>query len=118
MFQKLLQQTKSLYPEAKITHAFLEIVPSFHPKVVKMAYSSVKGKGKIGVAEVIMLHLSQPAIAMDTETAKKITAILKKYPDVYGKLRTAVQLMIDQLSQLITEYIHLYTYSYLPSTFL
>jgi hypothetical protein len=101
--QKLLAQAKNLYPEAKTTHVFLEIAPFFHPEVVKMAYSSVKGKGKIGVAEVIMLYLSQPAIAMDTETARKITAILKNYPDVYSKLKNAVKEMINRLSQLIIE---------------
>ena len=100
---KLLKQTKILYPKAKITHAFLEIAPSFHPEVVKMACSSVKGKGKIGVAEVILLYLSHPAIAMNAEPAKKITAVLKKYPDEYSKLKTAVEEMINRLSQLITE---------------
>jgi methyl-accepting chemotaxis protein len=47
--------------------------------------------------------LSQAAIPMDIETAKKLTATLKKYPDEYSKLKMAVQMMIDQLSQLITE---------------
>lgn len=100
---KLLKQAKRLYPKAEAAHAFLEIAPSFHPEVVKMAYSSVMGKGKIGVAEVILLYLSQPAIALDAELAKKITAALKKYPDEYSKLKTAVEEMINRLNQLITE---------------
>jgi hypothetical protein len=101
--ERLLTRTKSLYPEAKITHAFLEIVPSFHPEVMKIVYSSAKGKGKIGVAEVILLFLSQPAIAIDDETVKKLTAVLKKYPDEYNKFKTAIREMINQLSQLIKE---------------
>ena len=68
-----------------------------------MAYSSVKGKRELGFFEVGTLFLSQAAIPMDIETAKKLTATLKKYPDEYSKLKTMVQLMIDQLSQLITE---------------
>lgn len=101
--EKLLAQAKKVYPEDKNIHVFLEIAPSFHPEVVKMAYSSVKGKGKIGVAEVILLFLSQPAIAMDAEPANKVTAVLKKYPDEYRKLKTAVEEMINRLSQLIAE---------------
>jgi hypothetical protein len=101
--QKMLKQTMSLYPKAKATHAFLEIASSFHPEIVKKVCSSVKGKGKIGLAEVILLHLTQPAIAMDAEPAKKITAVLRKYPDEYSKLKTAVQEMINRLNQLIAE---------------
>ena len=101
--QRLLKRTKRLYPEAKTTHAFLEIAPSFPPEIVKMTYSSVKGKGKIGIAEIIMLYLSHPTIAMEPDTARRITKILENYPDLYSKLKTAVQEMINRLSQLIIE---------------
>jgi hypothetical protein len=40
---------------------------------------------------------------MDIETGKKVVATLRKYPDEYAKLKMAVQLMIDQLNQLITD---------------
>ncbi len=101
--KKLLIITQNLYPEAEITHAFLAMAPSFHPEVVKMACSSAKRKGKIGVAEVILMYLSQSAIAMDAENAKRIATTLKEYPDEYNKLKKAVQMMIDQLSQLIID---------------
>lgn len=100
---KLLEQTKILYPDTKIIHSFLEITPFFHPQVMKLAYSTVKEKGKLGFAEVATLFISQASIAMDIETAKKLTLTLKKYPDEYKKLKMVVQLMIDQLSLLITE---------------
>jgi hypothetical protein len=101
--KKLLKQTKTIYPENKTAHCFLEIIPLFDPQVIRMAYSSVKGKGKLGIREIIMLFLSQPSIAMDSKAAKKITFILKKYPKEYSIFKRTIQTMIDQLSQLITE---------------
>jgi hypothetical protein len=100
---KLLEQTKILYPNAKTTHCFLEMIPFIHPEVTRMAYSSIKEKGKLGFIKVATLFLSQTAIAMDDETAKKLITILKKYPDKYNILKTKIQEMINQLNQLITE---------------
>jgi hypothetical protein len=101
--KKLLERTKSLCPDAEITHCFLEIMPLFDPEVVKMAYSNVKGKGKLGPIEVVTLILSGAAMPMEIETGKKVAAILKKYPVQYALLKNAVELMIEQLKQLIAE---------------
>lgn len=100
---RLLEQTKNLYPENKSVHCFLEIVPFIDPEVMSMVYSSVKGKGKLGFVEIATLVLSQAAIPMDIEVAKKLTATVKKYPDEYNKLKIAFQMMINQLSQLISD---------------
>jgi predicted transcriptional regulator len=100
---KLLTQTKSLYPDEKIVHCFLEMMPFIDPEVTRMAYSSVKGKGKFGFIEVATLFLSQAAMPMDIETAKKLKNVLKKYPDQYTMLKLAIQTMIDQLSQLVND---------------
>lgn len=101
---KLLAQTKILYPQAKIIHCFLEMMPFIDPEVTRMAYSSVKGKGKFGFVEVATLFLSQAAMPMDIETAKKLKIVLKKYPDQYNMLKLAIQTMIDQLSQLVNDH--------------
>jgi hypothetical protein len=102
--EKLLEQTKVLYPDNTVYHCFLEMMPFIHPEITRMAYSSVKGKGKLGFSELSKLCLAQAAsILIDAETAKNLTAILKKYPEEYSKLKTAVKSMIDQLSQLIAE---------------
>lgn len=103
---KLLEQTKRIYPENENIHCFLEIAPLFDPQVLRITYSSVKGKGKLGFREIIMLFLSQPSIAMDAEKTKKLTTILKKYPDEYNILKNAVQEMINQLKQLQTSLLH------------
>ena len=100
---ELLAQTKLLYPDAKPIHCFLEIVPFFDPELTKMAYSSVKGKGKFGFIEVATLFLSQAAIPTDFETVKKVKNVLKKYPDQYKILKLAIQTMIDQLNQLLRD---------------
>ena len=101
--EKLLEQTKVLYPDAEIIHCFLEMMPFIDPEVMKMAYASVKGKGKFGFIEVATLFLSQAAMPMDIETAKELKTVLKKYPDQYNMLKLAVQTMIDQLTELISE---------------
>jgi hypothetical protein len=100
---KLLEQTRSLFPDAEITHCFLEIMPLFDPEVIKMAYSNVKGKGKLGTIEVVTLILSGAAMPMEVETGKEVATILKKYPVQYALLKNAVELMIEQLKQLITD---------------
>lgn len=101
--EKLLRQTQILYPEVKIMHCFLEIMPFFDPEVVKMAYSSVKGKGKLEPVEVAQLILSGAAMPMDVETGKKVAATLKKYPQQYEALKIAIQFLIDQLKQVIAD---------------
>jgi hypothetical protein len=100
---KLLERTKILYPDAKIMHCFLEIMPFFDPEVIRMAYSNVKGKGKLGFIEVATLILSEAAMPMDIETGKKVATILREYPDEYAQLKMVVQEMINQLSQLIAD---------------
>jgi DNA-binding MarR family transcriptional regulator len=100
---KLLQQTKKLYPEAEIAHCFLEIIPLFDPVIVRTSYSYVKGKGKLEFPEVAQLILSGAAEAMEIETAKKIGTILKKYPEQYSAFKFVVQEMITLLSQLISD---------------
>jgi hypothetical protein len=100
---KLLKQYKILYPDAESTHCFLEIASLIHPEVMKIAYSSIRGKDKLGTNEIIMLYLSEPSIAMDDKTAYEFTAILKKYPNQYNAFKNTAQKMINQLSKLITE---------------
>ncbi|MGE5187604.1 MAG: hypothetical protein ACM3JE_01105, partial [Betaproteobacteria bacterium] len=92
---KLLAQTKALYPDAEIAHCFLEIIPLFDPEIMRMAYGYVKGKGTIEFTEVAQVILSGAAAAMDIETGKKIAIILKKYPKYYAALKTVVQEMIN-----------------------
>jgi hypothetical protein len=101
--KKLLEQTKLLYPDVEIIHCFLEMMPFIDPEVTRMSYASVKGKGKFGFIEVATLFLSQAAMPMDIETAKELKAVLKKYPDQYNMLKLAVQTMIDQITELISE---------------
>jgi hypothetical protein len=84
-------------------HCFLEIIPLFDPEIMRMAYGYVKGKGTIEFTEVAQVILSGAAAAMDIETGKKIAIILKKYPKYYAALKTVVQEMINQLSQLIVD---------------
>ncbi|MCW3982827.1 MAG: hypothetical protein NWE96_02405 [Candidatus Bathyarchaeota archaeon] len=100
---KLLQQTKNLYPEAEITHCFLQVIPLFDPVMMRTAYSYVKGKGTLGFAEVAQIILSGTAEAMDIETGKKVSTILRRYPKYYAQLKVIVQEMIKTLNQLIEE---------------
>jgi hypothetical protein len=101
--ERLLQKTKELYPDAEITHCFLEIMPLFDPVIIKTSYSYVKGKGKLGFAEVAQLILSGAAGAMEVETAEKISKILKKYPLQFTTFKFVVQEMITLLSKLIED---------------
>ena len=100
---KLLRQTKILYPNAENTHFFLEIAPLIHPEVMKIAYSSIRGKEKLGIKEIITLYLSQPSIAIDGKTANEFIVTLKKHPNQYNSFKNTAQKMINQLSKLITE---------------
>lgn len=99
---KLLEQAKGVYPSAEIAHCFLEIMPVLDPEVKRIFFSSIKGKGKIGLLDLATLSLSQASIP-DVETVKRFTQTLKKYPNQYQQLRQAVLLMIEQLKQLIDE---------------
>ncbi len=101
--ERLLEKSKILYPDAKIIHCFLEIIPFFDSEFIKMSYSAVKGKGKLEPIEVLQLILSGVGTAMDVETGKRIALTLKKYPQQYEALKAAIQFMIDQLQQIIKD---------------
>jgi hypothetical protein len=100
---KLLTQTKILYPEAKNIHCALEMIPNINPEVMKLIYSYAKAKGKLGFAEVATLSILQTTIPTRIETAKELKIILKKYPDQYNQLKKTTKEMIDQLNQLIND---------------
>lgn len=78
-------------------------MPFIQPEIIKMSYSNVKVKEKIGFNELAILCLSQTAFGMDIETGKNLSKIFKKYPNEYEQFKKAVQIMINQLNQLITE---------------
>jgi len=71
--------------------------------MLKMAYSSVKNKGKLAFADVLAVLLSQMATQMDFETVRKLVDALKNYPEEYVKLKILVQTVIDQLYQIIAD---------------
>jgi hypothetical protein len=100
---KLLEQTKIVFPEAKNTHCFLEIMPLFDTIFIKMAYSNVKGKGKLSFSDVAKLILSGAATPIEIETAQKISFILKKYPDQYAQLKIVTELARKNLDTLVSE---------------
>jgi hypothetical protein len=79
------------------------MMPYIDSEVLKMAYSSVKGKEKIGFVKVATMFIAQASIGMDIETAKKFASTLKKYPQEYALLKIAVQTIIEQLKQLIAD---------------
>jgi DNA-binding Lrp family transcriptional regulator len=100
---KLLEKTKILRPDAKVVHCFVEIVQYLDPIMLKMAYSSVKNKGKLAFADVLAVLLSQMATQMDFETVRKLVDTLKNYPEEYVKLKILIQTVIDQLYQVIAD---------------
>ena len=97
--ERMLKQVKILYPDAKPTHVFLTIAQFVHSEVLKMVYSSVKGKNKIGLREILIVFLSQPSIAMDDDAAKKIATALKEYPEEYALIREKLEEMKNQLER-------------------
>jgi hypothetical protein len=99
----LLKQHKILCPDAEGTHFFLEVASLIHPEVMKIVYSSIRGRDKLGINEIIILYLSQPSIAIDDKIANEFIATLKKYPNQYTMFKNTAQKMINQLSKLITE---------------
>ncbi|MDG6223511.1 MAG: hypothetical protein QCH99_09665 [Candidatus Bathyarchaeota archaeon] len=102
-FDRLLEQAKILYPDAKTLHCFLEIMPYTKPELLKLGYSIIKGKKEVGMSELATLTFSKSANQMSAEDGKKFVATLEKYPEEYKEFKTKIQSAIDQLSQLITE---------------
>lgn len=100
-YKKLSNQAKSLHPNDRNLHLFLDIEPHVDHQILKMIYSSVKGKKKLDVLDVINLLFIQAPNAMEIENAEKIAATLQKYPDEYNLLKTAKNLIIEQLNRII-----------------
>ncbi len=102
-FEILLEQAKTLYPDAKTLHCFLEIMPYTKPELLKLAYSIIKGKKEVGMSELATLTFSRSANQMSIEDERAFMATLEKYPEEYKEFKTKIQSAINQLSQLITE---------------
>ena len=96
----LLDETKKLFPDRKMVHCFLELVPYMNQIVLRLAYSSVKGGGKLEFKDMATIIISQAGIPMEVENLEKFVAVFRKYPEEYQKLRRLIQIVIDQLKRL------------------
>ena len=99
--EKLFEQTKILYPDSKVTHCFLEIMPFIRPEVLKIGYSLVKENRALGIGEVSTLLYSQSSNQMNVKTVKNLADTLKKYPEQYDKFKANIKATIKQLNELI-----------------
>lgn len=98
---KLLEQTKILYPNVKTLHCFLEVVPYITPEIIEMTVPLTERKKRLEISDLFILAFSTNT--MDHKTAEEFKAKLEKYPELYDEFKTRIQAMINQLNQLIKE---------------
>ena len=99
----LLEESKRLFPDAKILHCFLEVIQHMNPMAIQLARNVVKNKGKLDFVALMTILVSDATFESDVETMKNIVAILKKYPKEYEQAKILIQQMINQLKQLISD---------------
>ncbi|MFA5364914.1 MAG: hypothetical protein WC325_07015 [Candidatus Bathyarchaeia archaeon] len=99
----ILDESKRLFPEAKILHCFLELVEHLNPMVLQLGLNVVEKKGDMDFAGLMTILISDTTSENDAETMNRIVAVLKNYPQEYEKAKILIQQMINQLNQLIID---------------
>ena len=99
----LLDESKRLFPEAKILHCFLELVEHMNPMVLQLGLNVVKKTGNMDFAGLMTILISDTTSENDAEQMKKLVTVLKNYPQEYEKAKILIEHMIEQLKQLISD---------------
>ena len=99
----LLENSKKIYPNAKILQCFLEIIQQMNPMILKLASNVIKNKGTMDFADLMAILISDANYESDEKTMKNIVTVLKKYPQEYEQAKILIQQMIEKLTQLIND---------------
>ena len=99
----LLETTKTLFPDEKIVHCFLEVIQHMNPMMITLAGNVVKNKGTLDFVDFMKILVSDATFEIDVETMESIVSVLKKYPEEYEQAKMLIKMMIKQLNQLISE---------------
>ncbi|MCS7123930.1 MAG: hypothetical protein NZ932_00720 [Candidatus Bathyarchaeota archaeon] len=98
----LLEKSKEFYPDNKNLHAFLDFASIFNPEIWKIAYYSIKRKGKLEPVDLAMIMVTQMESDANLEKVKEGLIQLKKYPEILESLKKLME-GLDKVKEFVSE---------------
>jgi hypothetical protein len=100
--EALTEKAKTLYPDNKNLHAFLDFATIFNPEIWKIAYYSIKRKGTLEPIDLATIMITQMESDANLEKLKEGLIQLKKYPEI---LESFMKLLegLDKVKAFISE---------------
>ncbi|MGB9915623.1 MAG: hypothetical protein ACPLOC_08800 [Candidatus Bathyarchaeales archaeon] len=76
----LFEKTKEFYPNNETLNSFIEFASVFTPDVQKIAFASIKSKGKLEIIDLFNILFIQMEVEPDFNKFREALNLLKKYP--------------------------------------
>ncbi len=100
--EALLEKVEAFYPDNRNLHAFLDFASIFNPEIWKIAYYSIKRKGKLEPVDLAMIMVTQMESDANLEKVKEGLTKLKKYPEILESFKKLVE-GLDKVKELVSE---------------
>jgi len=98
----LLEKSKTFYPKDENLHAFLDFASIFNPEIWKIAYYSIKRKGKLEPLDLAMIMITQMESDVNLEKFKEGLTKLKKYPEILESFNKLME-GLDKVKEFVKE---------------
>lgn len=98
----LLTKSKEFYPNNENLHAFLDFASIFNPEVWKIAFASIKRKGKLEPVDLAMIMITQMESDVNLEKVKEGLIQLKKYPEILESFKKLME-GLDKVKMFVSE---------------
>jgi len=98
----LFEKAKKFYPDDKNLHAFLDFASIFNPEIWKIAYYSIKRKGKLEPIDLATIMITQMESDANLEKIKEGLIQLKKYPEILESFQKLME-GLDKMKEFVSE---------------
>jgi hypothetical protein len=98
----LIENVKDFYPDNENLNAFIDFASVFNPDVWRIAFASIKRKGKLEPIDLATIMITQMESDANLEKLKEGLVQLKKYPEI---LESFMKLLegLDKVKAFISE---------------
>jgi DNA-binding Lrp family transcriptional regulator len=98
----LIEKAKEFYPDNENLNSFIDFASVFNPDVWKIAFASIKRKGKLEPIDLATIMITQMESDANLEKLKEGLIQLKKYPEI---LESFMKLLegLDKVKAFVSE---------------
>lgn len=97
---RLLVETKQIYPDNHTFICYLEVASKLNPEVLRIGYSALERKGKIEPVDLATMMFTEMQTETQDETYREIVDTIKAHPQKYRLFKKRIEKMLETLSKL------------------